>query len=375
MANIKNNIVFVLSSRFPTEKAYGTTTEYSAQALSNLGYMVTLVTPKLGHAQRSKVHIEVIGGKLHKILLSKKIRSLIGIRFTLFEWIYAYLLTRRFTYGENLFWTRDIFLSLVLSMKPKHKILYEIHRRPEKFLGKVLFFLMKMRPNITIAPISKPLQENLGLSSKKSIVAPMSINESEREFFLKGNQKKSKVIIYLGNYISGGHKLNLNFLNDFSYALDAIDAEWRVEVIGIHPNYFKSDCLKQLSNNLIIHEYLERTEIISKLAKARIGLVIYPNEPYFQDSFPIKIVEYAIAGLAIVASNTIAHHQILGKGKCLYFESESLSSLVNAINKLISEPDTQAQIMSKAFMWASELTYENRVKSVINYIYESENKV
>lgn len=375
MDNIKNHVIFVLSSRFPTEKAYGTTTEYSAQALSNLGFRVTLVTPKLGYTPNSKVNIQVIGGKLHKILLSNKIRNLTGIRFTIFEFIYAYLLTRRFTYGENVFWTRDILISLVLSLKPKYKILCEIHRKPVKFQNRILFSLLKMRPNITTAPISKPLQEKLGLSVKKSIVAPMSINESEREYFLKGNQKRGKVIIYLGSYISGTHKLNLNFLNDFSYALQAIDAEWRVEVIGIHSNFFKSECLNQLSSNLIIHEYLERTEIISKLAKARIGLVIYPNNSYFQDSFPIKIVEYAIAGLAIVASSTIAHHQILGDDKCLYFESESLSSLVDIVKKLIMEPDTRERIINKAFLWASELTYENRVKSVISHIYEPESKV
>lgn len=374
MTTIKN-VIFVLASRFPTEKAYGTTTEYSAQALSNLGFRVTLVTPKLGKSQNTKVNIEVLGGKLHKILLSNRIRNLDGVRFTIFEAFYAFMITRKFNYGKNLFWTRDLLVTLILSLKPTHKILCEIHRKPIKLRNRVLFSLLKMRPNVTLAPISKPLQEKLGLSQKKSILAPMSINESEKKFFLKKNRKKQKVIIYLGSYISGTHKLNLNFLNDFSWALQKIDSEWRVEVIGIHPKFFRSDCLNKLSKNLIIHGYLDRAEIISKLAKARIALVIYPDNAYFQDSFPIKIVEYAIARLAIVASGTVAHRQILGDDKCVYFESDSLVSLALVVKNLITKPNLQKQIMNKAFEWASELTYENRVKSVMCHVNKCEIKV
>jgi hypothetical protein len=45
MEENKPKIVFILTARFPTEKAYGVTTEFSARAIKELGYLTSIITP------------------------------------------------------------------------------------------------------------------------------------------------------------------------------------------------------------------------------------------------------------------------------------------------------------------------------------------
>jgi hypothetical protein len=144
--------------------------------------------------------------------------------------------------------------------------------------------------------------------------------------------------------------------------------DWSIEVIGINKVQFEISCTRKLPSNLKIIGRLSRQDIIMKLAEAKIGLVIYSNEPYFHDSFPIKIVEYAVARLCIVASDTVAHRNILSEDTCIYFDNNSLLSLEKSISRLILDKKLQATLSQNIFSWVENLTYENRVNSVLKQI-------
>ena len=358
------HLFFILASRFPTEKAYGVTTEFSAQAAKKLNFDVNIVTPKYDYTLSSSVRVIQKGEVLYRILLSNNLKKFNGLRFFLFNILFSLVLSYSFRNKINVFWTRDIFLSWLLSLRPSCKVVCEIHRSPQKTHRFVLFFL-KRKKNVVFAPITSRLQNKLNIAGKRTVIAPMSINSYEQNFFSDNSVSKENQIVYVGNFQSYTHKLNVNLINELGYFLDHNYSTWKIEVVGIDSNTFKTECDKTTSGNITVTGRLDRVSMFKKLGRAKIGLVIYPNTDYFKDSFPIKIVEYAIAKVPIVASETDAHKSILGEGKCVYFNSGSQTSLNNAVASLINSDELSLEVSKKAFEWASDLTYDKRISTIL----------
>jgi glycosyltransferase involved in cell wall biosynthesis len=95
------------------------------------------------------------------------------------------------------------------------------------------------------------------------------------------------------------------------------------------------------------------------------GLVIYPENKYYIDSFPIKIVEYASRGIPIIASNTTAHRNLLGDDKALYFNPDLENSLSKSIKIFMEDDSLRLAISENLFNWVQNLTYENRALKVL----------
>ena len=164
----------------------------------------------------------------------------------------------------------------------------------------------------------------------------MAINKEEIIETNSIKAKRYKKIIYVGNPNNGEVPLQIDLLNDAAVLVYKKNPDWIFEIVGISEEVFLRSCSKYKSPNIKFLEHLPRKLIIKKLRSSLIGLVIYPNFQWFHDSFPIKIVEYSASGVAIVASDTIAHRRILSKNRCVYFKSGSEVSLANGISQLIN---------------------------------------
>jgi glycosyltransferase involved in cell wall biosynthesis len=353
MKNVFKTIVFPLIATFPTRRAYGITTE------------VYITTPRKGDQELTKVSLVEICRNIHSFLLTGKLKNFVGLRLKIFTIWYGLNISSKFRKELTLFWCRDLFLSYILSVTSRLFIICEIHRRPSKF-DLLILLLLKKNQRVLLAPISIKLQKDLNLDKNLSVVVPMSVSEDDIKFLSKPHHTKKNKIIYVGNLMSGGHKLNVNLLNELGYRLRSTFPDWKIEVVGISKSEFNASCKRKVCSNVKVINRLNRQEILGKLAEAKIGLVIYSDEKYFHDSFPIKIVEYAAARLCIVASNTISHRNILNNDLCVYFESGSIDSLENSVVKLILDQKRQHYISKNIFLWVQGLTYENRVKLVLD---------
>ncbi len=361
----KMTVLFPILARYPTEKAYGVTTKYTAEAIQNLGFDTFILTPKPGAHQYSKVPTVALGKFFYQLAMNDRINILINLRFSVFQ-IYFYLnILVKYRFQGNIYWTRDLLISFLLSLKKSNTVICEVHRTPS-FLNMILLNKLKVKKNVLITPITLSLGEKLGVPPERSVIAPMSINETEIENNLRKFPYKQKNIVYVGNFVSGGYRLDLNLINNLAININELYPEWTFEIIGIKKNEIKKNCRKSISPNLSIYERLEREVLIDKLAVSSIGLVIYPNNKYFIDSFPIKIVEYASAQIAIIASDTIAHKSILNSDTCVFFSTGSETSLLSTVRLVIDDFKLRERVSKNAFNWVKELTYENRVKNIID---------
>jgi hypothetical protein len=366
---MKNNkiVLFPVLSRYPTEKAFGITTRFTAEAVQSLGYETYILAPKRGFKIESKVSTIIIGEGLHNKLLNNRIKILVNFRFSIFQIYYYFSILKKYGLRNKIFWTRDIFLSLLLSLQKSNSVVCEIHRTPSAINRSVLYFL-KNKKNVLLAPITVTLKEKLQINDIRSEIAPMAINRKERENYLEHLKSKENKIIYLGNYTSGGHQLDLNKINKLAFEIDKLYPDWKFEIIGIERSVVEESCNEVLSKNISVLGRLSREQLIENLKYAKIGLVIYPNYEYFVDSFPIKIVEYAAAHLSIIASDTIAHRNLLNSSMCVFFSYESAASLLLAVTKVINDPKYGNEISRNAFNWSKELTYEKRVKNILHLL-------
>ena len=358
------HFVFLLPTRFPTEKAYGVTTEFTALALQNFDFKVTISTSLFDESLSTKLLVSATTNHLANKLLSPKIRVALTARFSVFQVIFAIHNAFKFKGKHVVFWTRDIFLAFLVMKFTRNFVVCEIHRTPGKLQSICLRFLLRGK-RIIISPISNFLPSIQKLSKFKIVFSPMSVNGGEIEFFNSFKNKKQKTIIYVGNKSSGDYVLNVNLLNEVALSLSETHPEWNIEIIGVSESYFHSKIERHFSPNIKLFGQIPRELVIKRLAVASIGLVIYPNSKWLNDSSPIKIIEYAAAGAAIVASKSVAHLRLLDDQKCVFFEIDSAESLTGAIERLILDSSLRSLISHNANNWSKIFTYENRAQNIL----------
>ena len=361
-----SKVWFVLDVRFPTEKAYGVTTTYTASAVNALNdFNAVVVTPTLDPTLTSLVpvnHVPMPMQILYKILLRQD--SLISkIALVLWKHFYAMRIRKLFNRKDDLIWARDLQITLILALLG-YKAVCEVHRTPPSYL----IFVMKLISNfntVTIAFITDQLAQKLNYKGK-FVIAPMAI--PERDLLIREKErsrdKKKLIVGYLGSTSSSGN--SISFKPILKAAENYLRSDTRVEfcLVGPTPEELKEEV--EIPENVHIIGRISRDDVIPVIDEFDVGIILYPDVFYFEDSFPIKIVEYAARRIPIIASDTKAHRNILGDDKCLYFDLRSIKSLEQGIDKVLLNEVAVAEMTNNAYKWVEKLTYEERVRKVLN---------
>jgi len=357
-------VAFILTSRFPTEKAYGVTTEYSARAIFNLFYDVVIITPFKDRHFESKINVLEIQGGISSKLLSSKTKRFIFCRYHLFLVLYSLTIKSHFSKRYVVFWTRDIFLTYMLSLFTKNIIILELHNLPKGIQNYFIKYLIK-KNRVYIAPITDFLSSKFNFNKSRYILAPMAVNNDE---FIEQSEMKLKnnTIIYVGTTSSGGVELDCNFINNLAFLVAANFPEWVIELVGINKDFFIDQISSSISTNINFLGYIQRDEALKKMKYAKVGLVLYGNNDYHQ--FPIKIVEYAASGLSILASDTPIHRRVLGSDKCVFYEVQSPISAFASFKSLLDNPNMASELNFNLSNWVKKLTYTNRVTKVLELV-------
>ena len=363
---MKKNVWFVFDVRYPTEKAYGVTTNFTANAIQNLGaYDVTVMTSKLDNRFSSSVNsIEIVMpfSKIREFGL-KQNHLISKFTFNAWKYLYPLKLFKVIKRKNSLIWLRDVRMSLIFCFF-RYQVVCEIHREPS-VISKFELKVLKSMSNATIAVISDELRTKLKLKYKNSVIAPMSVNENELIREVKNHNSEKFIVGYVGSSHSSGNKLSIDTIVEAARFLGKTDPKIEFRFIGFSVEDVDEHNGESYPDNIKFFGRLARTELLRELDLFNVGLVVYPDTKYFFDSFPIKIVEYAARRIPIIASNTKAHQRILGKDKALYFELNSSASLIKCISELATNEGIGELISENGFNWVKSLTYENRAQNIL----------
>jgi glycosyltransferase involved in cell wall biosynthesis len=360
---MSKSVWFVLDARYPTEKAYGVTTGFTAKAVEILGnYNVTLVTPKIDKNIEKMIKIIEVKIPFYNVRHGelKKDKLFYNLGKLLYPIKLSYIIKR----NNSIIWLRDIRMALVFSLLG-YRVICEIHRTPSA-ISKIELSFLKIMPKITLVLISEYLREKLGIKITNSVIAGMAVDKNELSNIKQTSNGDQFVVGYIGSSHSSGNKLSIKVVLEAASALELINSSIKFRFIGFQISDYDQLTISSLPKNVEFLGRISRFDIIKEIDKFDIGLVIYPDTDYFLDSFPIKIVEYAARHIPIVASNTRANKRILENHKALYFNLNSSDSLTECIIRVAQDKKIAESISSNAFEWVKLLTYENRAIKVLN---------
>lgn len=93
--------------------------------------------------------------------------------------------------------------------------------------------------------------------------------------------------------------------------------------------------------------FLNRQETSQLLSQSRIGMLTLQPLLSYQDSLPIKLFEYMLAGLPVIASDFPLWKQLFGTTAILYVDPTNPIEITEAIDFLLKNPD-RAKSMGEA---------------------------
>ena len=374
-------IIYLLSARYPTEKAYGVTVGNTIKEFKEINENIEIVS--------WGSHVDdIFGNKIislvkHPIRIPKFIYRLNSstIRRTAFsinQMIFGIYLILKTDYRtkRNVYWTREP-LTLVpqLILRRRYQYIIELHHPASKIIVFTIEMLSR-RSKVVVIVLDKKSQEHHQRLLKDILIAviPMGVPDS---FFLQPKQKNFKpfVVGYIGKGMSSG---NDNELYEIIYAARELNSKIEVEFlfIGLEPSYKRKMQEIIHENGLEVDDYtfidhVSHTDIPHLLEKMSVGLLPYGDNAYNSERFPIKSLEYAAAGLPIIATDTQVHRDLLSSDFTFFYRKNDFTNLASQITQVQNISGTSESFWKSASTFAKKFTYDERVRMISAIIDEN----
>jgi len=385
----ENRIAFVMSARFPTEKAYGVTNRESILELLKKSYEVKVFSRPSSYMDSNFREIQNTlkpnSDSYIDRLLSNIANKGYGFTSKLAWKIGTKLVLRKnfkiiALYNPNIIWTRETEIANFLIRKlPRAKVVLEIHSKqnPNRYKK-----ILRNKEQIIFCPINIDIKNYLLTFFPKKChieVASMSINpnfisslDEVSRFVRKIHARENKVLEvgYVGKFAPGGYSKGIETLLELAKYYQINKQNFRVNVIGgsgnelirykIQKNNMEiTDRFIQISGHI---PYYKVPEIMK-----RMDILILPN-PLSQeyDGTPLKLLEYLAVGRIVMLSNALKPLEFLRyELTSNEFISGDVKDLAEKIELAINEPKLES-ILLAGINYASQFTWDMRVSRIIN---------
>ena len=385
-------ILFVVTSAFPTQKAYGVTTRESMLAAKNLGHKVYSLSLKSNYSDSD---YDEIANSLNYFEINKTINILKNISFrstnyfSRAAWIIMQDLLLKFNYKvinkikSDLIWCRDERTAKTLrKLFPTTTIVVEIHAKPK---NRILNKLVKVskKNSLLLAPINQNLMDLLKINFDfKRCIAGMSISsdllaneEAVFKFMESINDRRKKEdfkIGYVGKFFPGGFSKGYEDLIDLAVFYKVNEVERLISVAGGLENEVKEvekklASLNLNSKNIEITGHLRHSDSLAKVESLDIVVLPEPRDPNYLGS-PLKSYEACALGRILVVAECKINRDQFGDEEFIYwYRSKSVESLANVIDLALMDKLLCEKIL-KQIEFARRHTWEVRVKNVLDAI-------
>ena len=360
-------LVYMTYQSFPAQTANSIQTMTHIKYFSKLGYAVSLIFPLRNKESNANCNIlqkfyEFTNpftpiGTIHPLPF-KKLQFMEKIMYIISHFLWSYFTVRKYVKLNrgSYFFTRSEWIFYFLS-KHNEKVIYECHQ-----LSKIKKILIKSSIKETdskIIFVNPHMIKDLGLTEDSKVkVLPSAFDEEV--FFNSNATPKTNRIIYAGSINRFGKSRGIDSLIADLSKLN--NSEFQFVIAS---NDDLSTELKSLINskelNIEYHQNLSRTALSELYNSCTIGLLIN-NKSEHAERFtsPLKYFEYIASGLKVVASDSKSHRLLPYQESIDYFDSSSISSFIDTVNKAInSKQPTYNEIQRH--------TMNQRVSSILNF--------
>ena len=370
-------IAVIVPLRYPTEKAYGVNIAYTAEALRTLGNDINIFTAggnSVDSQGNSVIGIKNIPLRIAAIVRDSNYPAVRAFGFYLFQFIfaiYAYEILRKSETPE-LVLTRSPIVAFVLSrvLSQETRIILELHHIPSS-LEK--FFINKSTQNISLVVTNTEFGSQLkqiGVKRTYDVVANAAPNTFHNLSRTVHKYYPPIKIGYAGKSTSSGHDNGLAISIKLLENCPELVGRIHFTFIGCESSFrskvqhaIERGTINESSITMIDH--LPHDKLLAEIARFDLALIPYPEEPYYERSFPIKIAEMASAGIPMLISNTKAHRRILGEPNDFYFTPGSYSSLKLSLEKILGNIDSIPLERERIILLSRDFTYSKRARDLL----------
>lgn len=384
----------LLSGRFPTEKAYGVTTNGTIKSLLDLGHEVVVYGIKSDYCGEipgdEHFTIENYQENLFSLFLKKISFSNYGkfnqIAWKVF-WILANYLNKQkmSECGLDVLWIRDTHM-LRFSHLAKNVVI-EIHQRTKESDYSQLAKAAQTR-NLLVAPISPVLLNSLNeiRADLKIVYAPMGINSK-----MISNRKSSKVFVsnlvhriqtksgklqigYVGKFYPNGYSKGVEDILELSRIREPLSELFNIsltggtvrEILKLQSEIFD----RQLSiQNLEVNPHVPHALALEKMRNLDVIILPKPaSEGYL--GFPLKCIEAVASGRIVIAAKCRTYTDIFSElFQPFWYEPGDAESLYDSIIEALSDSELEVKI-NAGLTFAEQFSWETRTKNIISNLFE-----
>lgn len=383
-------IGILLSGRFPTEKAYGVTTNGTVKSLIGLGHEVIVIGLSSLYVDNQAFQDRYSLVNYRENYLSKFLKFLAfsnGKYFNKLAWYLYWKVTKNLnkksilSYNLDLLWIRDPHM-LNFSFASQ-KIILEVHQKIK--VRRYMRSLKKVRSKkIVIAPISKVLLDTLKeLTDNSNLVySPMGVNteiiskDEEVVSFISSLRSKvdSKLgnveVGYVGKFFPNGYSKGIEDLLGLSRVNQNSGKRLKISITG--GTQFEVDTLNKLiqrlqleSTNLIVNSHLSHDQALQKMKELDVIVLPIPTSKEYV-GFPLKSIEALASGRIVVAAKCRVYTDIFVEDfQPYWYVSENPQSLFMAIAKALGDNELEGRITS-GLKFAEQFTWDIRTKNLLS---------
>jgi len=320
----------------------------------------------LGNCSKDNEKISVVNlpGSLHSYILSLK-----------------YLFYLKQNPRINIVYAREerllffIILYNKLFFKLKLKFVYESHGVPNND-HRLFAYLVRSVDRIIVltSPLKRKILELYKLEENKIMVAPDGVESKYLNYNVLKNEARSKVglpidksiVMYTGSFFNFAWKgvdVVLDSLKDF-------DNETIFVLVGGTADEIRLVMEKYKSSNLILVENVEHELIFNYLKSADILLLPNKSGNDYSEYYtsPMKLFEYMVSKVPIIASNLPSIRDILNENNSVLVKPNSSTELTLAIRKLLTDSVVSIRLSEQAFVDVQNYTWDKRAEHIIKFL-------
>ena len=375
-------ILYIMTTRMPTERAHGYQTAKVCEKLAGLGAEVSLWYPK--------TEVEESKRELFSFYGVKNNFSVRAVPFFLHSFVEGYInhshsLIRNFfffmsllsekVFKETLIITRSMEIAWQFKLRG-NKTVYYAHNFPENRKWLVSFFLSGVSGIVANSEGTAAAFRKAGFKNVKTVR-----NGVELEDFVNLNKSKSelrselslpedrKIVLYTGHLYPWK---GVDVIVETAKIMKDEDEILFVLVGGTSHDADKYREITKSGNisNTLVLGHKEKMLIPSYLKSA--DILLMPNIPISDESqyytAPVKMFEYMSSGVPIISSDLPSLREILNEGNSVLIGSGNPEKLREAILLLLGDKNKSARISGKALSDAQKYSWDNQVGELYGFL-------
>lgn len=368
-------MLYITFARIPTEKAHGSQIVHMCEAFAKRGMDVELILPKRSNALQAEDLFSFYGvEKLFRVTHVPIIDMLILGRFGYYLTVASFVLSAKWHVWrrgiQGIIYTRDALLSLLFP-----GCVVELHDAPQvpsrvwgRLLHRASACIVKTT-HLKSVVTSNGIHERavMVVGNGVDVAAFDKVGDSLVIRRQLGLPLDKKIVLYIGSFFTHAWKGVDVLLEAIAY----LPPDTHAVLVGGSLDdvvRIKKQCGVE---RLTVRAAVPQNEVATWIKMA--DALVLPNKSGYTASdlytSPLKLFEYMVSGIPIVASDLPSIREIATPEEVLFVEPNDPRALAEGIIRVLQDPHLGSRLRKNAYRKGIEYTWENQAGKILTFIH------